>query len=95
MLLTEKVRGDIGGKSFRVFEVTAVSGGVGYALSTGALNMNYVLYGTYTPTVCVLSAGSTTIPVLKVAESSVGGTDITLSAHAVSGESGVLTVWGY
>lgn len=95
MTLTEKVRGDIGGKAFRVFEVAGVSAAVAYALSGGALNLNHVLYGTYTPTICVLSAGSTTIPTLKVAESSVGGTDITLSAHGVSGESGVLTVWGY
>jgi len=95
MTLTEKVRAVLGGNAYRVFEVAAVSGGVGYTLSAGALGLNFVKYATYTPTVCVLSAGSTTYPTLYPAEFSAAGQELTLSAHAVSGESGVLTVWGY
>lgn len=95
MILTEKVRSKMGGHDFRVFAVTAVSGGVGYTLSAGALNMNFVKHATYTPTVCVLSAGSTTYPTVYPNEFTGAGQELTLSAHAVSGESGVLTVWGY
>ena len=94
MVLTEKVRGSIGGNAFRVFEVAGVSAAISYTLSAAALNMNYVKYGTYTPTVCVLSATSTTYPTLKTAAFSAAGVELLLSAHAVSGEGGVLTVWG-
>lgn len=94
MTLTEKVRGNLGGEAFRVFEITGLSSGA-VVISMGALNMNYVKWGEYTPTKATVSAGTTTLPVLKVSESSVGGTIITLSGIANSADSGTLTLWGY
>jgi len=94
MTLTEKVRGEIGGKAFRVFEVTGLSSGA-VVFSVGALNVNFVTWSEYTPTKCTLSIGSVVLPGMKVAESSAGGTDITLSGVFASADSGILTIWGY
>ena len=93
MTLTEKIRENVGGKAFRVFEITGMSA-VACTLSVGSFQMNYIDWATYSPTICTLSAGSTTIPGISVAESSAGGTDIVLDAHAASGDSGVITLWG-
>jgi len=94
MVLTEKVRQNIGGIAFRIFEVSGVSGTVAYTLSMGMLGLNYVLWSSYYPKTCAITANSTTYPAMTVAESSAGGTDITLGAHETSGESGTLLVWG-
>ena len=93
MTLTEKVRSKLGGYDFRVFEVTGLSSGA-VTFSMGALGMNYVNWATYTPTKATLSAGSTTLPVLKTAECSAGGLVLTLSGVDTSADAGVLTVWG-
>lgn len=94
MTITEKVKGTLGGMSFRVFECTGLSAGA-VVISVGALNMSYIKHAEYVPTKATLSAGSTTLPVCKVWESSVGGTDITLSGINTSADSGILTVFGY
>jgi len=94
MKLTERLRENIGGKAFRIFEVTGVSATTSYVITPESLNMSYVDWACYKGVSILLSADAATIPTLKISESSAGGTTIRLSAHATSGESGVLLVWG-
>lgn len=93
LALTEKVRASIGGKAFRVFAVSGLSAGAN-TITPAQCALRFINWAEYTPSKATLSAGSTTLPVLNVAESSAGGTTITLSGIDTSADAGVLTVWG-
>ena len=94
MILTERLRENIGGVAFRIFQVTAVSAAVSYTITPASLNMSYIDWACYKGVSITVTANCETLPTLKISESSVGGTNISLSAHAASGESGVLMLWG-
>jgi len=94
MVLTERLRENVGGVAFRIFQITAVSGGISYAITAASLNMSYIDWACYKGVSITVTANCESIPTLKISESSAGGTNISLSAHAASGESGVLMVWG-
>lgn len=97
MTLTEKIKADMGGVMFKVFEVSALSGGTnGVSISLGAVQMNEVLWANFTFTDRTMTAGSTTWPVLQQATTS-GGVGLTLSGLIASAtpDTGLLEVWGY
>ena len=94
MTLTEKVRGSLGGHQFRVYEAKGLSQGA-VTFNPANFGLHFIHWAEYTPTKCTLSAGATTLPVMKTAESSVGGTTITLSGIIASADSGIISVWGW
>ena len=58
MVLTEKVRETIGGYQYKVFEVTTLTGDTtgNQTISLGAMEMNEVIMGVWTPTALIMTA---------------------------------------
>ena len=94
MKLTERLRENVGGVAFRLFEVTGLSASQSYSITPKSLNLSYIDWACYKGVSILLSTDAATLPTLKVSSSSAAGLEISLSAHATSGESGVLMVWG-
>lgn len=99
MVLTEKVRGSMGGYEFRVFKITAISGsttGV-ETLSLDALAMNHVQWSELNWTAHQMTATALNPPVLKIAACSGEQTNLTISGTigSATADAGYLTVWGW
>ena len=89
LALTEKVRGSVGGKAFRVYQVLGLSSGAN-VISASKCDLDYIDWAVYTPVKATISAGSTTLPVLKTSYGKV----LTLSGIDTSADNGTLQVWG-
>jgi len=94
MKLTKRLRENIGGVAFRIFQVTGTCTDISHVITSGSLNMSYVDWACYRGVSVTVGAAAVTGPTLKISESSAGGTTLLLSAHTTTGESGVLMVWG-
>ena len=94
MVLTERLRENVGGVAFRIFEITGVEDAVSYTITPASLNMSYIDWSCYQGVSIAVGNTAVTRPTMKISESSAGGTSIMMSAHATSGENGVLMVWG-
>jgi hypothetical protein len=98
MVLTEKVKETIGGKTYKVFEVTALTGGAtgNQTISLGAVAMNEIVAGIFSPSAITMTAGALTYPVLKTWTTSGGGSLVISGVIASSTpDVGILEVWGY
>lgn len=93
LVLTEKVKGDLGGTMFKVFKVTGVTSTTAQLISLDAIGMNYIHHAKVSWNKCTLTSASTTPPALK----SYTDKQITLSGIIGSGvgvDSLTLTVYG-
>ena len=91
MTISEVVRGDMGGRAFRVFDVTGMSSGA-VTLSAGGFGLQYIEAATFAATKATFS---TAMSVGAVALTTKSGTTIVLSGMAVSGDAYMFTVYGW
>ena len=90
--ITEKVRQKMGGTDFRVLEVTGMSIAKSYILSKSVTGLRWIEWATFSPTICVTSAGSTNFPTITLLTAPCNR--ITLSCVGASGACGTLQLWG-
>lgn len=92
--LTEKVVCDIGKYQHKIFAISGADICETVVISVGAVGMNFIQCAMFVPLSFACSATSTAGPIVKVFESSAGGTDISLSTE-LTVDLGILKVWGY
>jgi len=90
--IEQKVKQKIGGTDFRVLEVSGMSVAISYVLSEGVTGLRWIKWATFSPTTCVLSAGSTNHPTITLLTAPCNR--VTLSCVGVSGLAGTVQLWG-
>jgi hypothetical protein len=96
MTLTEKVKADMGGMVFKVFEVATLTGDGVYSITADDLEMNEIVHANFTWTTWTMTAGATTLPGLITPTTS-GGINLAFSGLIAStaADGGLLEVWGH